>query len=177
MSSMNPEADYSNLATALRFAFRQSLKDIYTCMPGIVESYDDTTRRAVVRGALNIVKTDGDEVPREAIHNVPVIFPSGGGFSLTFPLGQGDPVLLVYSQRGLSEFKRSLDLSTPDADGFFAEKDAVAIPGFGPLVEEIEHLIAVDSDGVSIKTTGTFAIEADDVTFRSPTDESARSIV
>ena len=139
MTSMNHETDYSNLAQAIRFAIRQSLKDMYTCMPGIVESYDAETRRAVVKGALKVVTTNKEEIEREAIHNVPVVFPSGGGFAMTFPLEPGDPVLLVYSQRGLANWKRTLGVAAPDIIGFFSEKDAIAIPGFGPTQGEPEH--------------------------------------
>ncbi len=129
---MNHETDYSNLAQAIRFAIRQSLKDLYTCMPGIVESYDAETQRAVVKGALNIVTTKKEEIEREAIHNVPVLFPSGGRSAFTFPLESGDSVLLVYSQRGLAKWKKTLGVAAPDTIGFFSEKDAFAIPGFGP---------------------------------------------
>ena len=171
MSNMNPGADYSNLALALRFAIRQSLKDVYTCTPGIVSAYDPATRRATVQGALTMVRTDREEVPRADIHNVPVLFPSGGGFSMTWPLQKGDPVLLVYSQRGLSEWKKTMDVSTPDLAGFFSEKDAIAIPGFGPRDP------SSGTTGIHVTADGVVAIEAEDVTFKSPTDESARSIV
>ena len=177
MSSMNHETDYSNLAQAIRFAIRQSLKDMYTCMPGIVESYDAETRRAVVKGALNIVTTKKEEIEREAIHNVQVMFPSGGGFAMTFPLERGDSVLLLYSQRGLANWKKTLDVAAPDTIGFFSEKDAIAIPGFGPAQGELEHMIAVEPDGVHIKTTGKLAIEAQDVTFKKVgTDEAPESV-
>ena len=177
MSSMNHETDYSNLAQAIRFAIRQSLKDLYTCMPGIVESYDAETRRAVVKGALKVVTTKKEEIDREAIHNVPVVFPSGGGFAMTFPLEPGDPVLLVYSQRGLANWKRTLDVATPDMFGFLNEKDAIAIPGFVGH-HEPENQITVEPGGVHIKTTGKLAIEAQDVTFKRPgTGEAPRSIV
>ena len=169
MSNMNPDLDYSNLALSLRFAIRQSLKDVYTCMPGVVQQYDPHTRRAVVRGALRIVTTDGREIERVAIRNVPVVFPSGGGFALTFPLRPGDPVLLVYSQRGLSEFKRTLDVSAPDVDGFFSEKDAIAIPGFGPHGPE--------TAGIHVTADGVVTIEAADVLFkRAGSDDDPRSI-
>lgn len=178
MTSMRPDKDYSNLAQAIRFAIRQSLKDIYVCTPGIVESFDATTRQAVVKGALKMVKTDGKAVTRADIHNVPVVFPSGGRFAFTFPLEEGDPVLLVYSQRGLSSWKKTLDVATPNLDGLFSEKDTIAIPGFGAPVDELDHLIAVGSGGVRIKTTGTLAIGADDVTFKTVgTDEEPESIV
>ena len=178
MTSMNRDTDYANMAQAIRFAIRQSLKDLYICMPGIVESYDAETQRAVVKGALKVVTTKKEEIDREAIHNVPVVFPSGGGFAMTFPLEQGDPVLLVYSQRGLANWKKTFDVAAPDIIGFFSEKDAIAIPGFGPTQGELEHMIAIESDGVHIKTTGKLAIEAQDVTFKTVgTDEEPESIV
>ena len=176
MTSMNRDTDYANMAQSIRFAIRQSLKDLYTCMPGIVESYDAETQRAVVKGALRVVTTKKEEIEREAIHNVPVMFPSGGGFSITFPLEQGDPVLLLYSQRGLTNWKKTLGVAAPDTIGFFSEKDAFAIPGFG--TDEPEHHIAIEADGIYIKTTGQLAIEAQDVTFKQVgTDEAPRSIV
>ena len=175
---MNRDTDYANMAQSIRFAIRQSLKDLYTCMPGIVESYDAETRLAVVKGALNIVTTKEEEIEREAIHNVPVMFPSGGGFAMTFPLEQGDPVLLVYSQRGLANWKKTFGVAAPDVFGFLSEKDAIAIPGFGPTQGELEHMIAIESDGVHIRTTGKLAIEAQDVTFKTVgTDEEPESIV
>ena len=124
-----------------------------------------------------MVTTDGDEVTRAPVRNVPVVFPSGGGFALTFPLRKGDPVLLVYSQRGLARWKKAPGVSTPDVDGFFSEKDAIAIPGFGDSSQEPGHLIEVGPEGVRIMTSGTVAIEAQDVTFKTVgTDEAPESI-
>ena len=178
MTNMNPDHDYSNLAVAVRFALRQGLKDVYTSMPGIVRAYDPETRRATIQGALSIATTDGRVIDREPIHDVPVIFPAGGGFALTFPLVPGDPVLLVYAQRGLAGFKKTHELSTPDLDGFFSEKDAVAIPGFGVRRDDTSHRIDVSSAGIHITTLGTVAIEAADVTFKTiGTDDDAESIV
>ena len=69
-------------------------------------------------------------------------------------------------------------MSTPDLDGFFSEKDAIAIPGFGASAGEVDHLIAVESGGVRIRTTGTVAFEAEDVTFKAiGTDDTPTSIV
>ena len=39
----------------------------------------------------------------------------------------------MFSERGLTEFKRTYDLATPDKARFFHEADAVFLPGFGPL--------------------------------------------
>ena len=74
-------------------------------------------------------------------------------------------MLLVYSQRGLRDFKKTHAMSQPGVESFFSYRDAIAIPGFGPVgAWEPEHEIAISSDGIRIKTTGTVSIEAADVT-------------
>ena len=173
MSNRNRDNDYSNLASVLRFALEQHLKSVNTCLPGHIVKYDAATRRASVRSALDILTTDGELLPAPQIENVPVVFTSGGGWTFGFPLAEGDPVLLVFAQRGLSGFKRDHDRSSPDVDSLFSIRDAIAIPGFGPTSitpgstdgvtlqdEGGDNLIALEPDGIRIKTRGTVRIEA-----------------
>ena len=123
----------------------QFLLGINTAMPGDILSYDAETRRADVRGALAVVLNDGTQVDRPVISNVPVLFPASGfmdrmgGFLQSFPLMPGDPVLLVFSMRGLARWKLTNgrlsigDMAPiPDVDSMLSERDAIAIPGFGP---------------------------------------------
>lgn len=135
MSSLEGDRRYGNFASAMRFAHRQLMKSVATALPGIVENFEPRTRRATVRGALNIVTTNGAELQRASLVNVPVLWPSGGGYTLAFQLAVGDPVLLVYSMRGLEQWKQSHSEATPDEGVFFDESDAIAIPGFGPAAE------------------------------------------
>ena len=131
MSSLEGDRRYGNLASAMRFAHRRCHTLHQLAVPGIVESFDPRTRRAVVRGALNVVTTNGTELQRASLVNVPVVWPSGGGYTLSFQLAVGDPVLLVYSMRGLDQWKQTHAEATPDEGVFFDESDAIAIPGFG----------------------------------------------
>ncbi len=157
--------DYANASTSLRFALRQALKGINTCLPGLVVSYDAATRRAKVQAALQMVGADGNPVSRPVVANVQVVFPCGGRSAFTFPLEAGDSVLLVYSQRGLRDFKKTHAMSQPGVESFFSYRDAFAIPGFGPVgAWEPEHEIAISSGGIRIKTSGTVSIEASEVT-------------
>ena len=133
MSSLERDRDYDTISTAVHFAFNQWMKDVYTAMPGVVVSYDAATQRAVVRGALALVLTDGSRRARPEIADVPVVFPSGGGYSLIVPLEAGDPVLLVFSQRGLTAWKTAYRDAVPDVGHYFDAEDAVAIPGFGKV--------------------------------------------
>lgn len=130
-----------SLAEAVGTSISTSLRHANFCLPGVVDSFDPATGRADVQPALDQITSIGDAMPRPIIFDVPVVYPRGGGFSLTFPLAPDDPVLLVFSQRGLTEFKERLATGTstarslPDSRVFFALKDAVAIPGFisGPV--------------------------------------------
>ena len=139
--------DMDSATKSIPFVIEQYMKHIHTAMPGIVESYDAMTRRASVRPAFPIVYTTGEELDRAVVHNVPVVFPSGGGYSFHFPLEEGEAVLLVYSQRGMANFKLTHEQASPALEGFFSESDAVAIPGFGPL--EITRVSAI---GVTLQS-------------------------
>ncbi len=146
MSNLNNEIDYSNLSDVLKFTFEQMLKGIYTAMPGIIESYDLTTKRARVRPAIQIQRTDGSFIDRPVIANCPVLQPSGGGFVVNFPIKSGDAVMCLFSQRGLSKFKQVYQNTQPD-EALLDQKDAVIIPGFGAL-----NISPATSAGVSMQT-------------------------
>ena len=177
-TSAEDRSSRDTLVRGIPWAVRQLLKQVNTCLPAVVRSYNPATRRAVVEPALPMVGTDNTLLPRPPVPNVPVVFPAGGGYSLTFPLAAGDPVLLVYSQRGIGGFKRSFGLSVPDVDSFFSPRDAVAIAGFGALsitpavsgavtlqADDGSAYIALGPSGITLKTAGAIAIEGNGLTF------------
>lgn len=124
---------YGNMPTGIPRVLDQHARRLYTSMPGTVVSYDATNRRADVRGSLDVVLADGTQVERPVISNVPVLFPGGANFIFTYPLVVGDSVLLVFSMRGLSRWKLTHGRVAPDVDGLMSERDAMCIPGFGPV--------------------------------------------
>ncbi len=99
-------ADGGNLAELLRQAMANWQSDLWTALPGIVQSYDPTKQTCTVQPGIHLVRypRDGsDPVPLEfpVLLDVPVVFPGGGGYSLTFPLAKGDEVLVVFASRGM----------------------------------------------------------------------------
>ncbi|MCY3554990.1 MAG: Gp138 family membrane-puncturing spike protein [Gemmatimonadetes bacterium] len=175
MSSLNNEITWDNITSVFRFVLSQWRKGLHTCLPGIVETYDAATRRAKVRFALRQVRTDGKEVEKAPLVNVPVVFPSGGGFTFTFPLAEGDPVWLMFSERGLSAFKKTFELATPAMGRFHDQSDAVAIPGFGALqitpadtdasawqTEDGSKSVRLRDDGVEIHAGNTEVLVRED---------------
>lgn len=168
----NPEKDYSNLTDAMQFVFNQMMKNIYVSIPGIIETYNQSTKRCRVKPAINIRLTNGDTDLPASIINVPVVWPSGGGFSLLSPLPAGSPVEIQFSQRGITKFKETFSQEDP-GNGMFDKEDAYVIPGYGALsvtpataggislqAEDGSNYIYVENGAIKIKSTGPVTVEA-----------------
>ena len=125
-------------------------KPIFTSYPGKIISFDPVKQLAQV------------EIAREQYHNslnalyepydfpilqdVPVQFPSGGGFVLTFPATAGDNCLLIFCDKGYSHWlyegknkigKFSSGLPKGDFFRSYNLNDAVALVGFNPIPDAV----------------------------------------
>jgi len=84
---------------------------IYTAMPGIIQSFDPVARTCVIQPALKaqVQEPSGEWrwVTMPLLVDCPVIFPSGGGFTLTFPLAAGDECLTIFASRCIDAWWQS----------------------------------------------------------------------
>lgn len=161
------------MTAALDAHFHNSIKRLNFATPAIIDSYDPASKRAIVIPAIDVLFADGKSRPRPPLANVPILMPSGGGFTATFPIAKGDAVMLLISQRGIAEFKKAYKQALPTRTSFFSMIDAVAIPGFGGRnirpakagaatlqSEDGANFVAIGNGSVEIKTTGTITIDA-----------------
>ncbi|MCY3784563.1 MAG: Gp138 family membrane-puncturing spike protein [Chloroflexi bacterium] len=148
MSNLDPEIRRNNLSSAVRSVLGQFRKSPNAAIPGIVHAYDPATRRATVQPAIDLLLTNGTRVSQPLIPNVPVVWPATAQWTMVAPLAAGDAVLLVISQRGLTDFKRRFQQAAPDVDRIMSLSDAVAIPGFGPT-----RITPASAEGVAIQST------------------------
>ncbi|CAI2024094.1 phage baseplate assembly protein V [Serratia marcescens] len=81
-----------SLSTSLRVA-----------MPGIIQSFDAGAVTATIQPAVkaSVRQSDGalSSVALPLLVDVPVVFPRGGGVTLTFPVAAGDECLVVVADR------------------------------------------------------------------------------
>lgn len=130
---MPNESRAPDLAELLDLAVERGLLRVNTWMPGRIDSYDATKQTATVVPELTLraAAQDGSEaalVPPKLV-DVPVVFPGAGGFRLTFPLAQGDRVMLVFAQRSLDEWKTAAGAVDPADERHHDITDAVALVG------------------------------------------------
>lgn len=110
---------------------RQAL--IWTALPAIVTKVDFTKMTCEVKAAIQapINKEDGttEYVELPPLVDVPLVFPSGGGFTITFPVAVDDEVLVVFSSRAIDAWWQSGGVQLPVETRMHDLSDAFAIPG------------------------------------------------
>lgn len=130
-------AEDVSLADLLRQASAAALDGVYTSMPGVVQKYDAAKQTIDVLPAVRRWYVDSETGERVAedlpvIPTVPVVFPAGGGYALTFPLAAGDPVTLVFSMVSAAEFLETGQITLPLDTRTHCANYPVALPGALP---------------------------------------------
>lgn len=130
---------YDELA-AMQGLVRAEVARVRTCIPAQVVDYNHTTQRATVQICVRYAYRNEDgEVVQErnpTLGDVPVMFPGGSGYAVTFPLSAGDEVLLLVSERSIDEYLQTGARDcTPRDLRRFSLTDAVVLPVFvcGPV--------------------------------------------
>lgn len=133
---MDPRERFADSEEALRAAFQGMRAGLWTCLPGIVQSFntdDPGNVTAVVQPALKgvVQGPDGNysAVNLPLLPDVPVVFPRGGGCTLTFPIQPGDECLVVFASRCIDGWWQSGGVQLPMEPRFHDLSDGFAILG------------------------------------------------
>ena len=141
------------------------LENLHVAIPGRVESYDSTKQRATVQPAIKRAHIDeaGNRVVEALppIPDVPVVFPGGGGYRLTFPIQRGDGVLLVFSEASMDKWLAKGGVVDPVDDRRHDLTDAIAVPGLRSFATPLTDVptdgisLGVDAGGLELRITGS----------------------
>ncbi|HHL1414087.1 TPA: Gp138 family membrane-puncturing spike protein [Klebsiella pneumoniae] len=97
-------------------------------LPGTVESFDAETVTATIQlGILGL--SDGESKALSVLNDVPVMFPRGGGCSLTFPVNKGDECLVIFADRCIDFWWQSGGVQEPVDERMHDLSDAFCIVG------------------------------------------------
>lgn len=84
--------------------------NLRVAIPGIIQSYNATTQTASVQLAIMEKINMSGNLTWENIStlvDVPIMFPRGGGFSITFPVTKGTECLVIFSDMCIDGFWQS----------------------------------------------------------------------
>ena len=102
--------------------FEAKMANQYHALPGVIESVDFVTMTCTVQPAIQGIWYKPDQYNINTANNVnmpllifcPIIFPTGGGVTMTFPLVRGDECLVIISSRCVDSWWQ---LGGMDTDG------------------------------------------------------------
>ncbi|WP_186211647.1 Gp138 family membrane-puncturing spike protein [Burkholderia gladioli] len=102
---------YGDLQAALQTVMAAQRADLWTALPGVIESFDAGAQTCTVQLAISVqVRADDGSLssePLPLLTDCPVQFPSGGNCTMTFPVTRGDECLVVFASRCIDAWWQS----------------------------------------------------------------------
>ena len=143
-----------DIVEAQRRAAEGQQAQIWTALPGLVTGFDPAAMTVSVQPAVqgSITGEDGksQNCQMPLLVDVPVVFPCGGGFTLTHPIKAGDEALVVFSSRCIDGWWQG-GQSAPPPDGRMHDlSDGIAIVGMRSQARKLNP--PVDSENVQLRS-------------------------
>lgn len=115
--SVSPQSLAGGEQQAMKVLSDSIFSMLRVSLPGIIESYDPIANTCTVQPALKGQTADElgnySSAPMPLLVDVPVVFPRGGGCSITFPVKAGDECLVMFSDRCIDFWWQSGGVQEP----------------------------------------------------------------
>lgn len=121
-------------------------KNLHTSLPGIIASFDPVTQMASVQPAIQRVFTENGAVNLPLCVDVPVAFPGGGGYFLTFPVQPGDECILLFSERAIDLWHVQGGTRPPAEYRLHDLSDGMALVGLNSQPNKIPAFSAANTE-------------------------------
>jgi hypothetical protein len=159
----------TDLATVIQSYVDDFQTQLFTALPAKVVSFNSEQQTVVVKPTMLEPYTDGLTSEFPEIADVPVMFPSAGGGSLTFPIKVGNEVLLVFSSRNYDTWWDTGDSETMSTTKRFNDiNDAIAIVGLTSRDKSVQ----ASTEDVELKFNGNVIRLVSDGTVEIDTKET-----
>lgn len=157
------EERIDDIEESLRLAIEGAQSQVWTAIPGLVTSADLAAQTVSVQPSIMGSVTDrvGNKVnqPLPLLINVPIVWPRGGGFALTFPVKAGDEVLVVFASRCIDSWWQSGGIGVPIESRMHDLSDGFAIlaptsqPKKLPFVSSSNAQLRTESGSTYVEVT------------------------
>jgi len=116
---------------ALRLAMDSRLAQVWTSIPAIVTAVNlgamTISAQPAIQGKVEDALGNVTNTNLPLLINVPICFPSAGGFTLTFPIAAGDEVLVVFGSRCIDSWWQSGGVGVAMEDRMHDLSDGFAV--------------------------------------------------
>lgn len=131
MSERQEPGKKNPLTYAMNAAFDSVMRQMMTCLPGRVVSFDAAQQRAQIEcGVQRVHRDTGEPYVFPVIENVPVHFSGDSEWYLWHQITPGETEgVVLFSQRSISEWKSQGGPAIPVDFRMFSAADAMFIPG------------------------------------------------
>ena len=149
---------------ALLMALDGKQKEIWTALPGIIVSFNRAEMTCEVKPAIkaqltNYTTNATSWVELPTLLDCPVYFPSGGGYTLAFPIAPGDECLVVFASRCIDKWWANGGVQEPLVLRMHDLSDGFVFCG----VKSKPKVTGYDSQGVCLlNATGKKVLEITD---------------
>jgi phage baseplate assembly protein gpV len=136
----------SSLATAIG-------NELHVALPAVIQSFDPQSVTCVIKPLVKsrVMASDGGVTSQNypLLMDVPVIFPRGGGCTLTFPIREGDECLAIFADRAIDFWWQSGDTQETASARQHSLSDAFVIPG---PQSQARKIVDISTDGAQLRT-------------------------
>ena len=146
---MNYEQSLATPETAVDRQIQQDRLNLHTALPAKVVSFNPEKQTVTLAVQIKMQLADGSGADIPPLVDVPVSFPRGGGFAVTFPLKAGDEGIAIFSERCIDGWWHSGRASAPLDFRLHDLSDAMFIPGICSVPKAIDGFF---TDGLSMQT-------------------------
>lgn len=125
---MTYETHNATAETAVEAQIQHAQKQIHTALPAKVVDFNPQHQTVTLAVQITQLLVEGGAVLIPPLVDVPVAFPRGGGFAVTFPLNAGDEGIAIFSERCIDGWWQSGRSSEPMDYRQHDLSDAMFIP-------------------------------------------------
>lgn len=137
----------TSFETVISTAIDSALKELHTCLPGVVQTFDHEEQLADIQPTIQR-KLGGELVNLPLLVGVPVRFPKVSGFSITLPLKEGDEVEIKCAERSIDNWLLDGDIQAAGDIRKHSLSDAYATP---MMYSQDNKITDFDPDNIQIR--------------------------
>lgn len=173
----------SDWVEVLEQAIEGKLSSVWTALPALIVSFDAAKRTCVAQPTIQMQFCDEKDklqwITLPVLPDVPVQFPGGGGFVLTFPLKAGDEGIVIFASRCIDhwwehgEVQQQAEFRMHDLSDAFFIPTVRSVPNVEAGISTADAMLrAIDPAGpqVTLKADNSVLVKAPAlVTVTAPT--------